>query len=79
MASPGGYGKIVYPDGCIVEVKPGTVVVVQETSPCKTGGLSATTFVVGTILVGGTVAVIVLASDNNDDKPRNKKENPASP
>ena len=78
MASPGGYSKIVYPDGCIVEVKPRTVVV-QETSPCKTGGLSATTFVVGTTLVGGTVAVIVLASNNNDNKPRNKKSNPASP
>ena len=24
MASPGGSGKIVYADGCVVEVKPGT-------------------------------------------------------
>ena len=37
MASPNGSGKIVYDDGCVVEVKPGAVVAVEQTSPCKAG------------------------------------------
>lgn len=33
MAGPGGHGKIVYADGCVVEVYPGAVVTVQAS--CK--------------------------------------------
>jgi hypothetical protein len=34
MASPDGHGRIVYADGCVVHVYPGTVATVQEGS-CK--------------------------------------------
>ena len=33
MAGPGGHGKIVYSDGCVVDVYPGAVVTVQAS--CK--------------------------------------------
>ena len=35
MAAPNGSGRIVYNDGCVVEVQPGAVVAVYETSPCQ--------------------------------------------
>ena len=34
MAAPNGSAKIVYDDGCVVEVKPGAVVPVYGQSPC---------------------------------------------
>jgi len=33
MASPGGHGRVVYSDGCVVDVYPGAVVTVQAS--CK--------------------------------------------
>jgi hypothetical protein len=35
MAAPGSSAKIVYGDGCTVEVKPGSVVSVGKESPCR--------------------------------------------
>jgi hypothetical protein len=34
MANPGGSAKLIYPGGCVVEVKPGTVVTVNGGSKC---------------------------------------------
>jgi hypothetical protein len=30
VAAPGGLGKIVYPDGCVIAVTPGNVVTVED-------------------------------------------------
>jgi hypothetical protein len=30
VAAPGGHGKIVYPDGCVIAVTPGNVVTVED-------------------------------------------------
>jgi hypothetical protein len=68
MASPSGSGEIVYEDGCREKVDPGTVVTVQATSPCKTGGLSHDWVVGGLVVAGGIAAGVVLAS-GNDHKP----------
>lgn len=75
LANPGSIGKIVYPDGCTVEVQPGSVAWIKAESPClKTGatpaapqpetaiGNSTTTFVVGTaVVLGGATAVYLLS------------------
>ena len=37
MVSPGGSGKLVYADGCKVDVKPGVVTTVSKLSPCASG------------------------------------------
>ena len=74
MASPDGAGKIEYDDGCVVEVKPGAVVAVQEKSPCQAGGFGVKKpgYLIGGVLVAGVVVgVIALTSGSGD--------NPASP
>ncbi len=75
IASPGGHAKIVYADGCVVDVNPGAVVTVQETSPCKAGALPVGSaalggghvgwYVVGAAVVGGAVAGIVLGTSSS--------------
>ena len=37
MAQRSGSAKLVYDDGCEVSIEPNTLVVVQETPPCKDG------------------------------------------
>ena len=79
MASPDGSGKIEYDDGCVVEVKPGAVVAVQEQSPCKTGrfGFRPGYLIGGVLVAGGVAAVIALTGGgNNNDK---TGDEPASP
>jgi hypothetical protein len=34
MANPGGSARVVYPDGCAVEIRPGGVVSIGAQSPC---------------------------------------------
>ena len=34
MANPGGGAKLIYPGGCVTEIKPGTVVTVTDGSKC---------------------------------------------
>src|SRR5690242_10563991 len=34
MAGPGGSAKVLYADGCAIEVRPGAVVTVGAKSPC---------------------------------------------
>ena len=53
IAFTGGLAKIVYPDGCTIDVNAaGTVFFVSETSPCKgpAGFCQAEAFQVGSIL-----------------------------
>jgi hypothetical protein len=78
MASPGGSGKIVYADGCAVEVKPGTVIAVQSQSPCKTAHPHRVrNYLLGGAAVAGiTVGIIALTKNNNNEGGGAK---PASP
>jgi hypothetical protein len=71
VANPGGNGQIVYPDGCIEEVVPGTVVTVAADSPCKAGAVPRDHwFVIGALIVGGGVGAAFLLKE---------KDKPASP
>ena len=80
MASPNGSGKITYSDGCVVEVKPGAVVPVNESSPCTTptrSGFKPGYLIVGVLVVGGVAGVIALAGGGDDNDKTSDK--PASP
>jgi len=79
MASPGGSGKIVYADGCVVEVRPGTVVPVRSQSPCKGGHPHRLrNYLLGGAAVAGiTVGIIALTKNNNEGG--GGKPKPASP
>ena len=81
MASPGGSGKIVYADGCVVEVKPGTVVAVREQSPCKTGHPHRVRnyLLGGTAVAGVVVGIVALTNNNNNSNNESEKQRPASP
>jgi hypothetical protein len=39
MAGPGGHGRLVYPDGCVTQVNPGSVVTVGKCYRPMTAGL----------------------------------------
>ena len=43
VANPGGSAQIVYPDGCVVDVLPGSVAVINAQSPCSSAGSNITT------------------------------------
>lgn len=69
VVNPGGSGTIVYPDGCVVDVSPGTVVTIGAQSPCSTGaGPTGTTFAIGALVVGGGVGAAILLSQQDDKK-----------
>jgi hypothetical protein len=85
MANPGSRGKVIYSDGCEINVSPGSVYTVQDSSPVLRGG-SARNYVIGGLVVaGGAVAIIALTGggDSNNGKHKKKKhednDNPASP
>lgn len=40
MVGPGGSANLVYPDGCQVNVQPGSVVNIAPLSPCASGSLA---------------------------------------
>ena len=67
-ASPDGRGKIIYADGCEVEVKPFEIAFVLAKSPCNQPVLQSNTkaYLLGAALVGGLVAGIVLLADQGD-------------
>jgi hypothetical protein len=63
MASPGGRAKIVYSDGCPVNVNPGAVVTITAESPCTAFAQAAPNdgqyyWVGGAIILGGTGVLI---------------------
>jgi hypothetical protein len=72
VANPGGSGTIVYPDGCVVDVMPGTVVTIAAQSPCTAGtgtGINATTFALGAVVVGGGVGAAILLGQDKSASP----------
>ena len=89
MANPGSRGKVIYSDGCEINVSPGSVYTVQDSSPCGSGvmgGGSARNYVIGGLVIaGGAVAVIALTGGDNSDNGKHKKkkhednDDPASP
>ena len=86
MASPVGIGKIEYAYGCVVEVKAGAVVAVQQQSPCKTGSTgrfgSKPGYLIGGVIVAAVVAgAIALSGGGADDDDDNNRtgDKPASP
>jgi hypothetical protein len=48
VANPGGSAQIVYPDGCVVDVMPGSVAVINAQSPCSAANSTVTTGAVTT-------------------------------
>jgi hypothetical protein len=53
MANANGGARLVYQDGCIVDVQPGSVVAVGPESPCATGAIS---MVVGGLAIAAAAA-----------------------
>jgi hypothetical protein len=43
VANPGGSAQIVYPDGCVVDVLPGSVAVINAQSPCSAANTTIAT------------------------------------
>jgi hypothetical protein len=81
VASANGSGSVKFADGCVVAVKPASMITVAAKSPCASGagvvsassqpqeflGLSpAATAVVSFVVVGG---IVVAATDSNDNSP----------
>ena len=65
LANPGGSGQIVYPDGCTVQVQPGSIVAVAPQSPCKQQAAQSWTSnyaLVGGVIVGGSLASVGIAA-----------------
>lgn len=72
-ASPGGSAQVVYGDGCKVTVNPGAVVMIQELSPCVANAYAQvddqpSLVSAGLAVAGGVTGVILLATENDDDK-----------
>ena len=78
MANPGSRGKVIYSDGCEVNVSPGSVYTVQDSSPCGSGvmgGGSARNYVIGGLVIAGdAVAVIALTGGDDSDNGKHKKK-----
>jgi hypothetical protein len=82
MAAPGGMARIVYPDGCVVQVGPGGVATVGECKQPMTAGLEEAPAPVARTpwwLIGGVgagVALGICAATNGcfdeDEKPRGR-------
>ena len=78
-AAPGGSARLVYDDGCIVNIRPGRVVSVNEQSPCKSGAWvpdgtpTGGQIAAAAAVVGGTTAGILLFIENDNNR------RPASP
>ena len=42
MVAPGGSAKVVYDDGCKVDIQPGAVATIAPISPCASGSYAQT-------------------------------------
>jgi hypothetical protein len=49
IVNPGGAGRVMYPDGCIADVRPGAVYSVAQTSPCQAAASASHVETGGTI------------------------------
>lgn len=54
VANPGGSAQIVYPDGCVIDVSPGSVAVINAQSPCSVS--TTTTVTTGSATTSSTTA-----------------------
>jgi hypothetical protein len=82
MANPGSSGKIIYSDGCEINVSPGSVYTVQDSSPCGSGAIgggSARAYVIGGLVVAGGAVAIIALTGGNDGGGAKKKQNPNQP
>jgi hypothetical protein len=92
MASPGGSAKVVYPGGCVVNVKPGAVITVRDQSPCgqamrlegdcRQAGPCPTGFIseLGPFAIGAGGALTgFLISTNQHEGQHEGRDDPASP
>lgn len=71
IANPGGAARVVYENGCAVEVRPGMVLTVSEPPACDTGSVGAapivestdyTALAVGAAVVAGGVGIAIAVS-----------------
>jgi hypothetical protein len=77
MSEAGGSAQIVYPDGCIVPVERGAVVVVTEASPClKVGWLEVPEipkeFLIGVGVMGAIAGAAIIWGNSDSDQPVSK-------
>jgi hypothetical protein len=88
MAGPGGRGKILYPNGCVVDVNPGAVVTV--TGKCyqpMTAGLEApperpfpwAPVVLGGVFVGAAICGAFCDDDDGGRRRNGDGDEPRSP
>jgi hypothetical protein len=81
MAAPNGSAKVIYDDGCVVEVAPGAVVAVYETSPCQAQTAAVDTsaqtgaanprrgyIIAGVVVAGIAGGIVALSSAGGDDE-----------
>ena len=57
MVRPGGRARIVYEDGCVVEVKPGVIATISGKSPCKPSDIKPSEFSVSSAIVAAEAVV----------------------
>lgn len=81
FANPGAGGKLVYSDACVVDIVPGTVVIVQAKEPCDAvranggqGGFSMVPAIGGIGLAGsiglaGGIAAAVIVTRSGSKRP----------
>jgi hypothetical protein len=74
VVNPGGSGQIVYSDGCKVEVKPGSVAIITNQSPCGGGtsvgtGGDSSMYAIGAVVVGGAVGAAALLGKDGPSSP----------
>jgi len=77
MVRPGGTARVVYDDGCTVDVNPGDIHTITGLSPCKAPTPAPSDAppdysAVGTVAVGGGVVaaiILLLLNNKNDDTP----------
>jgi hypothetical protein len=82
VVNPGGSAQIAYPDGCVVDVSPGSVAAISAQSPCGGGGSNSsmetaatngvsngTMFAIGALAVGGGVAAAFFLQKDKSASP----------
>ena len=82
MVSPGGSARVIYADGCPINVSPGSVTRVAAVSPCQAyaqvpgqsestqSGLSGgAQFAIGAAVAGAVVGGTVLSTRKTNDRP----------
>jgi len=60
MVGPEGAATVVYPDGCQVNVQPGSVASIAPLSPCASGSFAADGLGDKPLIIGGTLAAFAV-------------------